>query len=93
MGMMLAYHHDLYMGDAVDKTPKSANTTTDVDFQAKADEVLGRDADVAGQDVPDDLDGRKVDDLKAYAEEFGVDLGDATKKADIVAAIRDRFAS
>ena len=29
----------------------------------------------------------KVDELKAYAEENSVDLGDATKKDDIVAAI------
>lgn len=29
----------------------------------------------------------KVADLKAYAEENAVDLGDATKKEDIVAAI------
>lgn len=29
----------------------------------------------------------KVADLKAYADENGIDLGDATKKDDIVAAI------
>lgn len=29
----------------------------------------------------------KVADLKAHAEENGIDLGDATKKDDIVAAI------
>lgn len=29
----------------------------------------------------------KVADLKAHAEENGIDLGDATKKEDIVAAI------
>lgn len=29
----------------------------------------------------------KVDELKAYAAEHDIDLGDATKKADIVAAI------
>ncbi|QMU97839.1 hypothetical protein FVO59_11955 [Microbacterium esteraromaticum] len=31
----------------------------------------------------------KVADLKAYAEENGIDLGDATKKADILAALDD----
>ena len=31
----------------------------------------------------------KVADLKAYADENGIDLGDATKKDDIVAAISD----
>ena len=29
----------------------------------------------------------KVDELKAYAEEHGIDLGSATKKADILTAI------
>lgn len=29
----------------------------------------------------------KVDELKAYAEENAIDLGDATKKADILTAI------
>lgn len=30
----------------------------------------------------------KVDELKAYAEQHNIDLGDATKKADILDAIR-----
>ena len=34
-----------------------------------------------------DLSKLTVDALKALAEERGVDLGDATKKADIIAAI------
>lgn len=34
-----------------------------------------------------DLTDLKVDELKAHAEANGIDLGDATKKADIVAAI------
>lgn len=37
---------------------------------------------------PDPLAGMKVDELKAYAAEKGIDLKDATKKADILAAIR-----
>lgn len=46
----------------------------------------------AGLDVEQDGEGAglssmKVDDLKALAEEEGIDLGDATKKADIVSAI------
>jgi hypothetical protein len=43
---------------------------------------------------PDDADDGEVnlkklsiDELKAYAAEHAIDLGDATKKADIVAAI------
>ena len=38
---------------------------------------------------PDDgLDGMKLDDLKALALEEQIDLGEATKKAEIVAVIR-----
>lgn len=37
----------------------------------------------------DRLAGLKVDELKLYAEDHGIDLGEATKKADIVAAIED----
>lgn len=42
-----------------------------------------------GDDKDDDkgLAGLKVEDLKALAEAEGVELGDATKKADIIAAI------
>lgn len=36
---------------------------------------------------PINLDDMTVDQLKAYAAEKGIDLGDATKKADIRAAI------
>jgi hypothetical protein len=34
-----------------------------------------------------DLDAMTVEELKAYAVDKGIDLGDATKKADIRAAI------
>jgi len=36
---------------------------------------------------PNDLNSLKVAELKAIAEDRGVDLGDATKKADIIAAL------
>lgn len=42
--------------------------------------------------APEDVNplaGLKVDELKAYAEEHDIDLGDATKKADIIAAIEE----
>lgn len=34
-----------------------------------------------------DLDDMTVDEMKAHADERGIDLGDATKKDDIKAAI------
>ena len=36
----------------------------------------------------DALDGLTVPELQAYAEDHGIDLAGATKKADIAAAIR-----
>ena len=36
----------------------------------------------------DELDGMTVNELKAYAETVGIDLGKLTKKADIINAIR-----
>lgn len=37
---------------------------------------------------PATFDAMKADELKAYAGEHGIDLGEATKKADIVQTIR-----
>ena len=36
----------------------------------------------------DPLAAMKVEELKAYAAENGIELGEATKKADIIAAIK-----
>lgn len=36
----------------------------------------------------DPFDSMKVEELKEYAAENGIDLGDATKKADIIAVIK-----
>lgn len=43
-----------------------------------------------GGSLPNDadgFDGMTIPELKAYAEGKGIDLGDATRKADIIAAI------
>lgn len=42
---------------------------------------------VAADEPATDLDAMTVEELKSYAVEKGIDLGDATKKADIRAAI------
>jgi hypothetical protein len=44
---------------------------------------------LADEITDDELDALKVKDLKALAEREQVDLGDATKKDDIVEAIKD----
>lgn len=47
----------------------------------------------ASDAAPDDgLSKLKLPELKAYAAEHGIDLGTATKKEDIVAAIRAKAA-
>ncbi|HEX8382444.1 MAG TPA: hypothetical protein VF592_03615 [Sphingomonas sp.] len=47
-----------------------------------------RDAENVDDGESDDLDGKSVADLKKIAEQDGIDLGEATKKTDIIAAIR-----
>jgi hypothetical protein len=42
---------------------------------------------VADEPTANPIDKMTVEELKAYAAEKGIDLGDATKKADIRAAI------
>lgn len=37
----------------------------------------------------DPFDSMKVEELKAYAAESNIDLGEVTKKADIIAVIKD----
>ena len=41
------------------------------------------------QGADDGLDSMTVDELKEYTQEAGIDLKGVTKKADIIAAIRE----
>lgn len=56
----------------------------------------GAEAAHAGTDAPgddaDELETMTVSELKSYAETVGIDLGKATKKADIIAIIREEEA-
>lgn len=56
-------------------------TQDDVDAKVKTGEWV----EVEPAEKP--LEKRSVADLKAYADENGIDLGEATKKADVLAAI------
>lgn len=50
--------------------------------------------DAAPPDAPvDELDSHTVKDLREYAVEYGIDLDNLTRKADIVTAIRAHFAA
>lgn len=42
----------------------------------------------AADSTADPLDKMKIEELKAYAEENGIDLGEAKKKDEILAAIK-----
>lgn len=48
----------------------------------------GRLDSIGAEQKKDPLDSMKVDELKEYAKTNGIDIGDATKKADILAAIK-----
>lgn len=50
--------------------------------------VVGE-AETEDEHVDDELDDMTVDELKEYAVEAGVDLKGVTKKADIIAVIRE----
>lgn len=49
--------------------------------------IEGEIPDDAPEPAPSGLDGMKVDELKAFADDLDIDLAGATKKADIIAAI------
>ena len=48
---------------------------------------IGNTEPLDAEEFPADLDSHTVSELKAYADENGIDLDGATKKADIIAAI------
>lgn len=60
---------------------------TNVDALHDSRETGGDNKKTAERD-PDGLDAMKVDDLRALADREVIDLGEASKKADIIAAIR-----
>jgi hypothetical protein len=62
-----------------------AGQTVDLDLAAGQEDLDEWFAFGAAEDAG--LAGMKLADLKALAEAEGIDLGDATKKADIVSAI------
>jgi len=73
---------------------EGSQTVTDAEAKRLKDggfldgEPTDLDDEQTGEDVGDGLDNETVADLKATAEAEGIDLGEATKKADILAAIR-----
>lgn len=90
------------VGAEVELTEAPAVTYSEVSIMAKCAECLNSiDAEQAEEPEADeeqaeqaeepeviDFDVMTVDGLKTYAEEKGIDLGVATKKADIIAVIK-----
>ena len=77
------------VGDEIPKQP--AGDIADKSNDPPADTGSNSEDD-ADTDV-DELDGMTVNQLKVYAETVGIDLGKATKKAEIIAIIREKEAA
>lgn len=75
---------DLPEAEALRRIQAGHCRPVDVPRQRLLDRLTGGRRDRA-EDVP--LDRRNVAQLRAYAAEHGIDLGDAGKKVDILAAI------
>ena len=67
---------------------KNLNVHRIVESQEEADKLKGQGFKEVSADVQPDFPAMKVDELKAYAEGKGIDLGDATKKDDIIAKLK-----
>jgi len=77
------------VGAEVELTEAPAVTYSEVSIMAKCAECLNSiDSEQAEEPEVIDFGVMTVANLKAYAEEKGVDLGAATKKADIIAVIK-----
>ena len=61
--------------------------------EALAFSLKGKGYKVEGEADAKPLDKMKVDELKAYAAENNIDLGEATKKADILKIIQEAEAN
>ncbi len=77
------------VGDEIPKQPAGDGTDKPNDPPADTGSNSEDDADT---DV-DEMDGMTVNQLKVYAETVGIDLGKATKKAEIIAIIREKEAA
>lgn len=77
--------------DASNNRPlcKFVNGVLETNDKDLADKLKGLGNSVEGEADAKPLDKMKVDELKAYAAEHNIDLGDVTQKADILKAIQE----
>jgi hypothetical protein len=67
---------------------KKLNVHRIVGSKEEADKLKAQGFEELSADVQPDFTVMKVDELKAYAEGKGIDLGEATKKDDIITKLK-----
>ena len=77
------------LGETVDVHPDDLERFDRLNGDAIAENEPEADPDEAAEgDLPEDLQALNLAELREVAKEQGVDLGGATRKADIIAALR-----
>lgn len=77
--------------DSVNKTPlcKFVSGVFETNDKKVADKLKAMGHTVTGEADAKPFDEMKIEELKAYAAEHNIELGDATKKADILKIIQE----
>jgi hypothetical protein len=81
--------------DAANNRPlcKFVKGVFETNDEAVAKKLKGMGYEVTGEADAKPIEDMKVDELKAYAAENNIDLGEATKKADILKIIQEAEAN
>ena len=81
--------------DAANNRPlcKFVKGVFETNDEAVAEKLKGMGYEVTGEADAKLIEDMKVDELKAYAAENNIDLGEATKKADILKIIQEAEAN
>jgi len=81
--------------DAANNRPlcKFVKGVFETNDEAVAEKMKGMGYEVTGEADAKPIEDMKVDELKAYAAENNIDLGEATKKVDILKIIQEAEAN
>lgn len=81
--------------DAANNRPlcKFVKGVFETNDEAVAEKLKGMGYEVTGEADAKPIEDMRVDELKAYAAENNIDLGEATKKADILKIIQEAEAN
>lgn len=69
---------------------KKLNVHRIVDSEEAASHLVEDGFEVVTKEAEPDFMSMKIDELRAYAEGKGIDLGSATKKDDIIAVLKSK---